>query len=79
MIPNKERYYLQGDQAEGATTFYCSACDIFFAAEHLGQAGAARYARELKNFERRGQWRKDQFSRPADAVNVFASSLYGKV
>jgi hypothetical protein len=81
MIPNKERHYLHGDQAEAAANFYCSACDTFTPVEHLGQphsrgcidAGAARYARELKNFERRGQWRKDRFSRPVDAANVFAS------
>jgi hypothetical protein len=82
MIPNKERHYLHGDRDERTEAYYCSACDIFFPAEHLAQphgrghidAGAARYARELKNFKRRGQWHKDRFSRPADAVNVFASA-----
>jgi hypothetical protein len=81
MIPNKERHYLHGDRDEQTATFYCSACDIFFPAEHLGEphsrgridAGAVRHTRELKNFERRSQWHKDRFSRPADVVNVFAS------
>jgi hypothetical protein len=82
MTIEKQRHYLHGDRDEHTATFYCSACDIFFAAEHLGEphsrgridAGAVRFVRELKNFERRGQWHEDRFSRPGDAVNVFHTS-----
>jgi hypothetical protein len=75
---------LHVDQAEGAASFYCSACDIFYTAAHCSEphgsglidAGAVRFVRELEKFERRGQWHRDRFSRPADAVNVFADSAF---
>jgi hypothetical protein len=69
------------DKAEHTASFYCSACDAFHIAEHFSKphgcghndAGAARYERKLKNFDRRRQWHKDRCFRPAGAANVFTA------
>lgn len=78
MSTKKERHYIHGDQLEGdPSRFYCSACDVFFQADHFSNGQRyccddhySRYVAALKMVNSPKKSR--DFGRPVDAKNILA-------
>ena len=74
----RQRYYLHGDQFEDDTSrYYCSHCDVFFAATHFASHGphtGERYLNSLARWAKRGWRSKADWRRPDAAVNLLHES-----
>lgn len=77
--PNPDRYYVHGDQIEGAPDqYYCSHCDALVAAPHFESdhpdTSGERYFATLQRWRKRPIMSKVNERRPINAVNVVAAA-----
>nr|WP_315223967.1 YozE family protein [uncultured Albidiferax sp.] len=77
--PNPDRYYVHGDQIEGAADqYYCSHCDALVAAPHFESdhpdTSGERYFATLQRWQKRPIMSKVNERRPINAMNVVAAA-----
>ena len=75
-IPQKQRYYIHGDQYEhDHELYYCAECDVFFGKEHFSDShredNFSRYASASKSISRHLKDSKVYF-RPDFPNNLFS-------
>lgn len=74
----RERYYLHGDQYEvDPSRYYCSQCDVFFAAGHFAEHGphtGERYLAALERWKKRDYRSRMNWRREDSEVNLLEAS-----
>ncbi|GHD59724.1 hypothetical protein [Jeongeupia chitinilytica] len=74
--PQKQRYYIHGDQSESdAARYYCAECDVFFPESHFSET------HRVKNYDRYDiamrmlkttKKNSNEYFRPEFAENLFS-------